>query len=222
MIKTGKQYVRDSVEDPAMMSLWAKLAGGRAYTLIELSRTAGYHRQETLRKLERAVEAGVVRTRRNRKRTYYFIQNGLAESEITKPGWPKIQKNEPLPSGMKYCRHCYRHLAGYVGVKLSEALVKNEILVPDLEILQYSVTKNGWDWFARWGIYPQDFDPKRPLAKACLDFSERKNHLGGQLGDALLQKMLDKGRMFRVPDSREIRITREGYQELKRSLDFDL
>lgn len=222
MTKTEIQYIQESVEeDPRMISLWVKLAGGRAYTLIELSGAAGYDRQETRRILEKAKKAGVIRTRGNRNRTYYFIQNGLPESVIAKPGWPKPPERISAPSGMRYCRHCYGHLAGYVGVKLSAALVKKGILVPDQEKLQYSVTKNGWDWFAKQEIYPEDFDANRPLTKTCLDFSERKNHLGGQLGDALLRKMLEKGWMSRVPGSREIKITREGRQKLEQSLDFD-
>ncbi len=119
---------------------------------------------------------------------------------------------------MKYSRHCYKHLAGYVGVKVTEALVNKGVLKP--ADIHYEVTDMGWKWLdEELEIHEDDFAQQgKRLSKQCLDFSERKSHLGGKLGETILSKMLETGWAHKVPDSREIRFTPRGKEWLKDKL----
>lgn len=196
------------------------LKSGQAQTLIELARKAGLDREIAAKYLSKMAIAGTVKTRRNRKRIYYFISDSNHAKD------EKAEENispKNLPKGMKYCRHCYKHLAGYMGVMITRALIKNGFL--DESEAGYTITSKGWRWFAKWEIKKENLNPKKTFAKQCLDFSERRNHLGGQLGDALLKTMMKKQCIKQVPNSREIKITQDGWRWLAAELgihaDFD-
>ncbi|MBY5957642.1 hypothetical protein KUV50_05840 [Membranicola marinus] len=196
------------------------LRDGRAYTLIELSNAANTNRDYTHKFLDKLIRAGILHTRRNRKRTYYYLENELAAELAIFLKLPEDVNEKTLPDGMKFCRHCYRHLAGYVGVKLTEALVNRRFLIG--QEVDYVVTERGWKMLSELGIKQSDFDDTKPLTKQCLDFSERKSHLGGQLGDALLDRMLTREWMVHVQDSRLIRMTDKGREELQMIIGEDL
>lgn len=189
------------------------LKNGQAQTPIELARKAGLDREIAAKSLSEMAIAGTVKTRGNRQRIYYFISDSHhAKDEQTEENISQ----ENLPKGMKYCRHCYKHLAGYMGVMITGALIKNGFI--EESEAGYTITSKGWRWLAKWEIKKENFNPKRPFAKQCLDFSERRNHLGGQLGDALLKTMMKKQWIKQVPNSREIKITQDGWRWLAAEL----
>lgn len=198
----------------------SKLRDGRAWTEIELTNAAKTDRESIQKFLNEMAKAGVVKARLSRQRNYYYLEKDVRDDLAAFLDLPQESKVKPLPTGMKYCRHCYNHLAGYVGVKLTEALIENQMLIK--EDRDYTVTDLGWQWFSSLGIHKTDFDKSKRLTKQCLDFSERKSHLGGQLGDALLERMLAREWLAKVPDTREIRITKNGHRELKNQLDIEL
>lgn len=112
-------------------------------------------------------------------------------------------------NGFNYCRTCYRHLAGYVGVTISEAMEEQGYLKKSDSI--YLVTKRGWEWFEQFDISENDFKKsRRPLTRQCLDRSERRPHLAGQVGTVLLDKMLDNSWFTKVESSRELILTSKG------------
>lgn len=206
-------------------SILKTLRNGRAYTLIELANKSGINRFELSEILTNLMASGWIKERGNRKRHYYFIPtdkiNHLETLSIP------ISKQRDIPCGMKYCRHCYGHLAGYVGVQITEALVNRFYLIPHAlksdSYSTYQVTQKGKDWFADLGISTEQIAQKGGcFTKQCLDFSERKNHLGGKIGDALLDSFLEKGFAEQVPHSREIKITPKGRLFLQTQLDIDL
>ncbi len=126
---------------------------------------------------------------------------------------------EKTPAGIKYCRSCYKHLAGFVGVQVTEALVRHGYLIQNEA--DYSVTEDGWVWFKKLGIVSEDFKGKyRPLTKQCLDFSERRPHLAGLLGQAMLQRMLELHWLERIPGGRSIKLTDRGKKALQTQLDI--
>lgn len=123
------------------------------------------------------------------------------------------------PTGIKYCRSCYKHLAGFVGVRVTEALLKHRYLIQNE--VDYSVTEKGWKWFEKLNITPDTFKGKyRPLAKQCLDFSERRPHLAGMLGQSMLQRFLELKWLERIPDSRTLKLTEKGKTSLKQELEL--
>lgn len=116
-------------------------------------------------------------------------------------------------NGFNYCRTCYQHLAGYVGVTLAEAMEGRGYLKKSDSI--YLVTKKGWEWFSQFDISVSDYKKsRRPLTRQCLDRSERRSHLAGQLGAELLEKMLLNCWFEKIESSRELVVTPKGRQSL--------
>ena len=80
---------------------------------------------------------------------------------------------------------------------------------------QYLVSKKGWNWLSQIEILESDFaSNRRPLARQCLDWTERKPHLAGQLGAAVLKKMFEEKWLRKTQFSRELLVTPKGQQEL--------
>jgi hypothetical protein len=94
----------------------------------------------------------------------------------------------PVDSGMRRARVCYDHLAGEMGVRLLHRLREHELIRgPDDGLI---LTHRGEAWCARLGIDLGELrGRRRPLCRACLDWSERRMHLAGSLGAALLQHL---------------------------------
>lgn len=195
------------------------LLDGRANTLIELAHKINKSRNQTQAELNNLQEKGIVHLRTNRKRLYYFMPSDQVSS-LKKSNPIKEKQTGHSPQGMNYCRHCYNHLAGYLGVQLTEALVAKNLLIPQ-GVKAYKVTEKGWRWFSTIGIEKSALvQQNKPMAQQCLDFSERKSHLKGVLGEALLDKFLEQGYLKRMPHARTFQITTKGQAFFK--TEFDL
>ncbi len=104
-----------------------------------------------------------------------------------------------------------------MGVKVIEALEQKNYLIKSE--VGYTVTEKGWQWFADFEISKESFlNNRRQLTRQCLDWSERRPHLAGQLGAVFLEKMIDKKWFKRVQFSRELVVTAKGREELANSL----
>jgi DNA-binding transcriptional ArsR family regulator len=198
--------------------LW-NLLDGRAYTASELSIVADTSPTSASNHLARLLEAEIVKVEVQGRHRYYSLSNsevayaveGLAN--LANKTATKIAKKEFEKTGVKYCRTCYDHLAGFVSVKIVETLEAKGYLSKSKGI--YLVTDKGWKWFRFFNISKENFDnSRRPLTRQCLDWSERRPHLAGQLGAAFLGKMLERKWFKKVEFSREVVITSKGRQEL--------
>ena len=128
--------------------------------------------------------------------------------------------NPTANNGFNYCRTCYGHLAGFIGVALTEAMERQQYLEKSKSC--YFVTKNGWAWLSQFDISKSDFkNSRRPLTRQCIDGTERRPHLAGQLGDGLLKTMLHCGWFEKIKDSRELKMTPEGRQNLHEYLEIN-
>ena len=207
--------------------LW-NLLDGRAYTAGELALAAGISPSAASNHLARLTEAGMLKAEVQGRHRYYSFSDPdvayVAEALASLAGHPS-PKNHPsttiIPGGVKYCRTCYDHLAGYVSIKLVEAMQQKKFL--KTEDKKFIVTEKGWEWMEGFGIYKKDFaSNRRPLTRQCLDWSERKPHLAGQLGAVLLHKMFERKWFRRVAFSRELVVTPRGRQELYAMLGISL
>jgi len=133
----------------------------------------------------------------------------FAPGKETRPLEPK--------SPIQIARTCYNHLAGSLGVRITEAIVCRGLL---REVgRDYQLTKKGAQWFSKLGIDTGTLRKSgRVFARQCLDWSERRNHLAGALGSALAEHVFGCGWIERVRESRAVRITELGRRELKRRL----
>jgi hypothetical protein len=122
---------------------------------------------------------------------------------------------------LSFARCCYDHLAGRLGVGVTDALKRREFLVAGLN-KTFDVTPAGADWFGHIGVDVGALRPaRRGLARQCLDWTERSHHLAGPLGAAFFNRLCEAGWLRRSLRSRLIDVTPKGQLELKRELDLE-
>ncbi|HLV62366.1 helix-turn-helix transcriptional regulator [Galbibacter sp.] len=205
--------------------LW-KLLDGRAYTATELAHWVDVSPTSMSNHLLKLRKGGVLKVVRSGRYRYYSFANSQVAyaveslANLVPAGVDEKQNSNGATTGVTYCRSCYDHLAGYVGVAITEAIVKRGFLKPSGK--DFLVSAKGWEWLALIGIDKSYFlNSRRPLARQCLDWSERRPHLAGHLGAALLEKGR-KNQWFKpVKFSRELIVTSKGRQELYTLLELD-
>lgn len=118
---------------------------------------------------------------------------------------------------LRAARSCYDHLAGRLGVSVTDQLVERKAIVPAGR--DYTVTQQGRGVFADLGIDVDDVQgERRRFARACIDWTERRPHLAGSLGASLLDAFLRKRWVTRNLNDRALRITPDGVREFRRRL----
>lgn len=213
------------IGDPVRANILWTLLDGRAYTASELAaavETSAPNCSMHLAKLTRAdlltVEA------QGRHRYYTFSRPEVAYAVealaalVPQRARDAAEKEDPP---IRICRTCYDHLAGRVGVRLTECLVNQKLLIPSKK--QFDLTSKGSDWFLDHGIDPAELQrQRRNFARTCLDWTERRPHLAGSLGAALLQMMLDEHWLRRMPNTRAIQVTPKGRKALASELKLEI
>ncbi len=211
--------------EPARAAILVALVGGRALPASELAflgnvapPTASFH----LRKL---MDASLIAVERQGKHSYYRLANErvaatleaiAALAPVRNPSRTR-QESERVKQ-LRFARSCYRHLAGALGVEIHRALLDRRILIAHSETHSekcYDLTDPGQEWCRRLGmILPR----KNPPGRACLDWTERRHHLGGALGVAMFARLIELRWMMTNPGSRALRVTHAGEVALEREL----
>jgi len=203
------------IGDPARANMLVALLDGHALTATELAHEAGVTKQTASSHLAKLTGGGLLR-REVQGRHHYFCLNGADVGAVlealmgvsaartgprTRPG--------PRDPALRHARVCYDHLAGEMGVKLYEHAQSAGWISGGAEEL--ILTKSGRIEFAKFGIdYATIEGKRRPLCRACLDWSMRRHHLAGGLGKALLQALYQRGWARRLPDSRIVKFSKTG------------
>ncbi|MBB6094126.1 DNA-binding transcriptional ArsR family regulator [Povalibacter uvarum] len=195
------------------------LMGGRALTATELADAAGITRPTVsthLGKLERA--RLIVAEKQGRHRYFRLagsevaqllenmmgVANSIADDRQFGPRDPQLRK----------ARVCYDHLAGTLGVLVYDGLVRRELLSVTPEGV--ALAENGWTLFGQLNLTADAIaNPRRPLCRACIDWSERRHHLAGGLGAALLDRLFELGWASPIRDSRVVRFSSSGEKKLR-------
>ena len=213
--------------EPARAKMLWNLLDGRAYTATELSVVSEISPTSASNHLSKLLEADIVKVELQGKHRYYsFSKPDVAYAveslaNLVNNGSTNKLKKETVISGIKYCRTCYDHLAGFVGVNITEALEQKSYIKKSGTT--YLVTEKGWKWFIQFDISKNDLNNnRRLLTRQCLDWSERRPHLAGQLGAILLERMLQRKWFRKVQFSRELIVTPKGRQDVYELLDLDL
>ncbi|HEX4157194.1 MAG TPA: winged helix-turn-helix domain-containing protein [Rhizomicrobium sp.] len=201
--------------DPARANMLAALSGGMALTASELAGEAGVTLQTASSHLAKLASAGLISaTRQGRHRYFRLADDDVAQmleaimSVAARTGQLRTRPG-PRDPALRRARVCYDHLAGEMGVQLLDNLLSLNRIVRERDDL--SLTKAGADFMNGFRI---DVDrlsnERRPLCRACLDWSMRRHHLGGALGAALLKRFQELRWVSRVTDSRTLRFTPSG------------
>lgn len=213
--------------EPSRAKMLWNLLDGRAYTASELSLVGDISPTSTSNHLTKLLEAGLLKVEtQGRHRYFSFSRPEVAYVVESLANLAKGNTNEKMKvpgetKGVKFCRTCYDHLAGFVGVRITEAFEDNGLI--EKADKTYIVTKAGWTWFANFDISENAMlNQRRPITRQCLDWSERRPHLAGQLGALVLNRMLEKQWFKKVKFSRELVVTYKGQQELYSSLKIEV
>ncbi|MFC6090290.1 ArsR/SmtB family transcription factor [Saccharothrix lopnurensis] len=189
------------------------LMDGRAWTAGELARVAGVAASTASEHLTRLVDGGLLVERRQGRHRYVQLagpdQARLVEDLLSYlgpaasgGGLRAVAADEALRRG----RTCYDHLAGRLGVALTDAMTGRGLLDEGC-----AVTGEGWVWFAGLGFGPGG---RRAASRACLDWTERRSHLAGAAGAHLCAHLHERGWVRRVGGGRAVRLTPSGERGL--------
>jgi DNA-binding transcriptional ArsR family regulator/DNA-binding PadR family transcriptional regulator len=215
------------IADPARAAMLTALLDGRALPAGELAHAAGITAQTASTHLAKLVEGGLLAVETEGRHKYFrlagaHVAQALEHLAAIAPA-AAVRRVTPSPKARElgFCRCCYDHLAGQVGVAVTQALQSHGYLVP-MPDKQYEVTPAGVVWFGEVGLNVRDIRPtRRGLARQCLDWTERAHHLAGPLGVQFLRRLCDAGWMLRARQSRAVLVTPKGWQELHRRLGVD-
>jgi DNA-binding transcriptional ArsR family regulator len=168
--------------------------------------------------LTKLTDAGLVSSTRQGRHTYYQIASeevaaaiealSLVSSELPISSW----KESRTRSRLYFARTCYDHLAGRLGVSVTEALLSTKVLKRVAG--DFLLTPDGREWSRGFGFDLQQRS-RRPLVKACLDSTHRRFHVAGQLGREITNTFLANKWIVRAPSSRMISLTPKGEEGLR-------
>lgn len=222
------QSIAKLIGDPVRaMILWT-LLDGKAYTATELAAFADTSLPNISMHLNKLTQAEWLSMEKQGRHRYFrfsreevaYAIEGLTNLLPVTAGKPGEGKK--AMDGIKYCRTCYDHLAGSIGVMITEELLQKKLIRMGEDNL-FKLTTPGKSFFHDLRIDTDALQKKRRLfARPCLDWTERKYHLAGSLGAALLDKMLEEDWIRRVKHSREMLITANGRKAFSHTFNIEV
>ena len=206
-------HVAALLGDPARANMMTALLDGRALTVSELAEAGGVSLPTASEHLSKLDTAGLlIAVKQGRHRYYRLSGHDVAEvleglSVLAQRTGAVPVRTGPRDAALRQARVCYDHLAGERGVALLGGLVERGWIEDGEEL---SMTATGRTRFAGFGIDMAALERgRRPVCRHCLDWSERRSHLGGALGAAMLRHILDQG-WARRAEGRVIAFTPSG------------
>ena len=216
------------IGDHTRADILTNLMAGQALTATELAHGANVTKQTISAHLAKLVAAGLVAVESQGRHRYFRLADRdvahLIESLMGvafRTGALRVRAS-PREPALRRARVCYDHLAGEVGVRVYENLLQQRALVPTLGSNGNGLvlTTVGERLFRKLRIDTAALaGQKRAFCRACLDWSERRHHLAGALGAALLTRFIHLGWAKRARESRVVTITASGERELQKLFD---
>ncbi len=207
--------------DRTRASVCTTLLDGRAWTAVELARATGVAASTMSEHLSRLIDGGLLTEHRQGRHRYV----ALAGPHIAAAVEQLLALTAPAPSArtlravttadaLRLGRTCYDHLAGHLGVAITDAMVARHLLDDDL-----ALTPAGRAWLTEH-LGADLATSRRPLTRACLDWTERRPHLAGAAGAFLCNELLSRGWIRHTGTSRAVRTTPSGDNALHHLLDL--
>ena len=214
-------HIAALIGDPARANMLTTLMSGKALTVSELAEEAGVTIQTASSHLSKLDEGGLLRPRKQGRHKYF----SLASDEVARvleglmglaAGSGYLRKRTgPRDTELRQARVCYNHLAGDRGTQMFDSLKKQGHLLLDGEELE--LTAAGTAFASEFGIDIEGLRKARaPLCRECLDWSERRSHLAGSLGRALLCRFEGLSWAKRDQKTRVVTFSRTGAQEFNK------
>lgn len=203
--------------DPARSRMLAYLLSGELASAGELAAAASVTPATASGHLVKLLDAGLlVCEPRGRHRYFKLADHDVAHAlealaVVAERATHERQWAHPTRQRLRFARCCYGHLAGELGVRVLTRLLALHGLAACGS--GFELTPAGLDWLAQLGMQPQAPAASRRFAYPCLDWSQRRDHLAGQLADEMLQHFMLQGWLQRA-DGRALSLTARGVQAL--------
>ena len=212
------------IGDHARANMLLALMGGKALTATELASEAHITKQTASSHLSKLLDARLLAVEVQGRHKYFrlaapdiatLLENLMGVAQRT--GTRSIRTG-PRDPEMRKARVCYDHLAGDLGVAVYDAMVRQRLIQVDISTEQstLNLTNKGREFFTGLGI-DTGFGGKsrRPVCKACLDWSERRHHMAGQLGKSLLDYVYASKWAKRIEGTRVVKFSATGEDKLR-------
>jgi DNA-binding transcriptional ArsR family regulator len=219
----GLSEVAALMGDPARAAMLSLLMDGRAHTASELALAAGITAQTASGHLARMVDANLLSARAQGRNRFYRLASGdvahameslmaLAGTRAPPASVTAAWRRDP---DLRFCRTCYDHLAGQIGLAVTDSLTQHGHLEPK-GARDWSLTSSGETFCTRLGVDLAGAKAAhtRHFARQCLDWSERRPHISGALGSAIADTFFKKGWAERMRRGRTVRLTDSGRRAL--------
>ncbi|GAA5115925.1 ArsR/SmtB family transcription factor [Pseudonocardia adelaidensis] len=212
--------------DRTRVAMLLALLGGRPMSASALADVAGVSASLASAHLRKLVEGGLLVVESAGRQRHFRLATAVADALeglllLAPPDRVTSLRASVRGQNLRRARMCYDHLAGTVGVVLTEALARRGVLVERER--GYAVTAEGPLVLAEIGVRLDGLDRlRRPLARRCMDWSERRHHLAGSLGAALTSRLIELDWVRLSEASRVVRLTTAGQRGLDEWLQVDL
>jgi len=209
--------------DPTRAAMLSLLMDGRAHTASELALTAGITAQTASGHLGRMVDGSLLAARAQGRNRFYRLASpdvahaieslmAIAGTRAPPASQSAAWRRDP---DLRFCRTCYDHLAGQVGIAVTDSLTRAGHIEPKGS-RDWKLTDTGELFCQRIGVDLAGARRAgtRHFARQCLDWSERRPHISGALGAAIADTFFKRGWAERLRRSRSVRLTDSGRRAL--------
>ena len=202
------------VGDPTRADILAGLMDGRARTASELAYLSGVSPPTASEHLAKLTDAGLLALERQGRHRYFRLASPLVSQMleglmvVAEDGPARHQNHWRGGEALRHARSCYDHMAGRIAVRIADALIDRAYIVLGEDGGQ--VTGAGRMFLEEIGISLGSVSGRRLFCRPCLDWSERRPHLAGRVGAALLDFACAQEWVQRIPDSRALLVTPAG------------
>lgn len=213
------------VGDRARARMLTALMDGRARTAKELAYSAGITPQTASSHLAKLIGARLLAMERQSRHRYFRLATPAVGHAVealmaVSPTRPPVSAAVPPLDGLRLARTCYDHLAGRLGVAVTDAMVRRGLLKRAGRA--FVLTAPGERLLHRLGVdVVKSRKERRVFARQCLDWSERRAHLAGALGAAVARRCLDLQWVRPVEDDRTLTLTAQGMRGLRKWFGID-
>ncbi|HLH02654.1 MAG TPA: helix-turn-helix domain-containing protein [Bryobacteraceae bacterium] len=209
------------IGEPGRAAMLLRLMSGLALPAGELAMAANVSPQTASGHLAKLVQSGLLLVERQGRHCYYRLSGtdvaDALESLLVLTPCDESRRAAavPEPGSLAHARTCYAHIAGWLGVRITDAL-QSYGLISALDGKAFDVTERGRAWFAELGISLPHADEKKrhKLARQCLDWTERRPHIAGTLGVALCKRFAALRWIAPIRNTRGLRVTLDGKRQL--------
>ncbi|MGW0594011.1 ArsR/SmtB family transcription factor [Streptosporangium sp. NPDC002607] len=200
------------------------LLDGRAWSAGELAAHAGVAASTASEHLSQLIGGGLLTEERQGRHRYVrlagpgvaqLIEDLAAHAGADAGARPATLRAASATRALAAARTCYDHLAGRLGVMITDALVARRLLRQDAG---FALSDAGLSWFATELEVCLPVGGRRLLARPCLDWTERRHHLAGTAGAVLCATALERGWVSRIGSGRALAVTAAGQEALARLL----